>query len=376
MLTGSKTSLSCVVEACGSHADKEVYLVTLSNGEITVGITNIGCSIMSIHAPDRNGAQKNIVAGFTDPLEYTRNPWYFGSVIGRYVNRIGGACFPLDGRIIRLTANEHGNQLHGGFEGFNKKVWRVRDSYQNHREAGVLFDYTSPDGEEGYPGNLDVQVRYTLNAAAQLQLTYHAVTDKSTPVNLSNHSYFNLSGFEVPHIADHMMMIRANVFAEKQHRNLPTGRLLPVRGTALDLLSPRRLGIGIDSLTVDRGFDHHFVLEGADLPGGADVPDGRHVPGGSGLMPEGGEPAVEAYDPASRRLLRVSTDRPGVQLYTANWWDGTLQGAHGTPYRRHGAFALETQAFPDSPNRPEFPGTILSPGATYETRTTFTFAIK
>lgn len=351
MLTGSKAVMTCSVTGCGMHNGEPVYLVTMGNGNITVRVTNIGCSILSIHVPDRDGVQRNIVAGFSDPLEYIRNPWYFGSVIGRYVNRIGGASFPLDGRTVHLSVNENGNHLHGGFEGFNKKIWRIADCYHNDHEAGVLFDYTSVDGEEGYPGNLQIRVRYTLNTAGELQLHYAAVTDKATPVNLSNHSYFNLSGFEVPTIADHLMTIGASAYAEKQHQNLPTGRLLPVRGTALDLSSPRRLGAGIDSLEADGGYDHHYVIDGV-------------------------QPAVEAYDPFSGRLLLVSTDRLGVQLYTANWWDGSLQGAHFAPYRRHGAFALETQAFPDSPNRPEFPGTILRPGEVFQTKTIFTFAIK
>jgi aldose 1-epimerase len=348
MLTGSKSALSCSVTPYSS----EIYLITLSNGTLTVVLTNIGCSIMSIHAPDRHGVQTNIVAGFTDPLEYRRNPFYFGSVIGRYVNRIGGAGYRLDGQDIRLSINDNGNHLHGGLEGFNKKVWRIRNSYSNDGEAGVLFDYTSPDGEEGYAGNLYVQVKYTLNMSGQLQLQYHAVTDQPTPVNLSNHSYFNLSGFDVPHIADHVMTIRAACYTEKQRQhNVPTGQILPVQGTPLDLSSPKRLGEGIGRLTVDGGFDHNYVLDDA-------------------------EPAVEVYDPHSGRLLQITTDQPGVQLYTANSWDGSLRGAHAQPYRRHGAFALETQAFPDSPNRPEFPSTILRPGETYQTKTIFTFAIQ
>lgn len=351
MLTGSKNALSCSVTPYSLLNGSELYLVTLGNGHITVGVTNIGCSIMSIHAPDRHGAQKNIVAGFTDPLEYTRNPFYFGSVIGRYVNRIGGASFRLDDRTIRLSANDNGNHLHGGLEGFNKKIWRLGNSSCNDHEAVVLFDYTSRDGEEGYPGNLHVQVKYTLNAAGELQLHYHAETDKPTPVNLSNHSYFNLSGFEVPHIGDHVMTIRATAFTEKQTQNLPTGKILPVQGTPLDLSSPKRLGEGIARLTMDQGFDHNYVLDGS-------------------------YPSVDVYDPFSGRLLQMTTDRPGVQLYTANWWDGSFKGAHAQPYRRHGAFALETQAFPDSPNRPEFPDTILRPGEIYQTKTTFTFGIK
>jgi aldose 1-epimerase len=348
MLTGSIMALSCSVARHGMLNGNEIYRITLGNGNITVGLTNIGCSIMSIHTPDRHGELANIVAGFNDPLAYTRNPFYFGSIIGRYVNRIGGASFKLDGRTIRLSDNDNGNHLHGGLEGFNKKIWRIRNSYYNEHEAGVLFDYTSRDGEEGYPGNLYTQVKYTLNAAGELQLTYHAVTDKPTPVNLSNHSYFNLSGFEVPHIDDHVMTIRAAAFTEKQQQNLPTGRIIPVQGTPLDLSSPKRLGERIRLLAVDRGFDHNYVLDGM-------------------------EPAVEVHDPLSGRLLRLTTDRPGLQLYTANWWDGSVQGAHAQPYRQHGAFALETQAFPDSPNRPEFPGTILQPGETWQTKTTFTF---
>ncbi|GGB02378.1 aldose epimerase family protein [Puia dinghuensis] len=352
MLTGSKSFLSCSVTPYSMLNGREVSVITLNNGNVTVGVTNIGCSIMSIHTPDRHGVQKNIVAGFADPLEYLRNPWYFGSVIGRYVNRISGACYHLDDRTIRLSANDSGNHLHGGFEGFNKKVWRIIDSYNNDREAGVLFDYTSPDGEEGYPGNLYVQLKYTLNAADQFQMSYLAMTDKPTPVNLSNHSYFNLSGFDEPLITDHVMMIRAKAFTEKQQQqNLPTGRILPVQDTPLDLSSPKRLGEGMGRLAADGGFDHNYVLDGV-------------------------EPAVEVVDPHSGRLLRMTTGRPGVQLYTANWWDGSLRGAHAQPYRRHGAFALETQAFPDGPNRPEFPNTILRPGHVYQTKTIFTFAIQ
>jgi aldose 1-epimerase len=284
-------------------------------------------------------------------MEYIRNPWYFGCIVGRYVNRIGGALFYLDRQAVRLSPNDGKNHLHGGFEGFNRKIWDLKDVLDGGQEVGVIFEYTSPDGEEGYPGNLRVQVKYTLQKDNRLCVHYEAVTDKRTPVNLSNHSYFNLSGFDNPSIRDHWVMINAQGYTEKYAQNLPTGKILPLKGTPLDLSRPARFGERIDRLRFDRGFDHNYVLDGK-------------------------EPAAEVYDPSSGRLLRVITDRPGIQLYTANWWDGSVRGAHEQAYQQHGAFALETQAFPDSPNRPEFPNTILAPGEIYSTNTIFEFEIK
>jgi len=326
---------------------KDIFLITLRNGTTTVGLTNIGCSITSIHTPDRNGDCKNIVAGFASPMDYIRNPWYFGCVVGRYVNRIGGALFYLDRQAVCLSTNDGGNHLHGGFEGLSRKIWSLKEML----DEGVVFEYTSPDGEEGYPGNLCVQMKYTLDEGNKLGLHYTATTDRRTPVNLSNHSYFNLSGFDNPTIRDHVVMINAQGYTEKYAQNLPTGNILPLEGTPLDLVTSVRFGDRIDRLPFDRGFDHNYVL------------DGR-------------QPAAEVHDPLSGRVLRVTTDRPGIQLYTANWWDGSLRGEHDQPYQQHGAFALETQAFPDSPNRPEFPNTILTPGEIYETNTFFEFDIK
>jgi len=326
---------------------KDIFWITLRNGTTTVRVTNIGCSITSIHTPDRKGTVKNIVAGFANPMDYVRNPWYFGSIVGRYVNRIGGALFYLDKQVIRLSANDGSNHLHGGFEGLSKKIWSLKETLDN----GVVFEYTSPDGEEGYPGNLHVQMKYTLHEDNKLELSYKAVTDRRTPVNLSNHSYFNLSGFDHPTIRDHVVRINAKEYTEKYAQNLPTGNILPLEGTPLDLAKATRLGDRIDKLPFDRGFDHNYVLDGC-------------------------QPAAEVYDPSSGRVMRATTDRPGIQLYTANWWDGSLRGAHIQPYQQHGAFALETQAFPDGPNRPEFPNTILTPGEIYSTNTIFEFDIK
>jgi len=326
---------------------KDIFWITLRNGTTTVRLTNIGCSITSIHTPDRKGTIKNIVAGFASPMDYIRNPWYFGSIIGRYVNRIGGSLFYLDRQAVQLSTNDGSNHLHGGFEGFNRKIWSLKETLDN----GVVFEYVSPDGEEGYPGNLCVQMKYTLHEDNRLELGYTAVTDKRTPVNLSNHSYFNLTGFDDPTIRDQVVMINAKGYTEKYAQNLPTGNILPLEGTPLDLSKPVRFGDRIDKLPFDRGFDHNYVLDG-------------------------NRPAAEVYDPSSGRVLRVITDQPGIQLYTANWWDGSLRGAHIHAYRQHGAFALETQAFPDSPNRPEFPNTILTPGEIYCTNTIFEFDIK
>jgi aldose 1-epimerase len=330
---------------------KDIFLITLRNGMATIRVTNIGCSIISIDTPDREGIFKNIVAGFADPLDYLHNPWYFGCIVGRYVNRIGNGMYHLEGQTVRLSRNEGSNHLHGGFEGFHKKIWEMKELVDGDRAVSLLFEYTSPDGEEGYPGNLKVQMKYSLFECNRLELCYTAVTDKPTPVNLSNHSYFNLTGFDSLSILDHRIMINAVGYTEKNGQNLPTGNILSLEGTPLDLTGSVRLGDRVDKNSFDKGFDHNYVL-------------GRVGP------------AAEVYDPFSGRVLRVLTDRPGIQLYTANWWDGSVRGSHDMPYQQHGAFALETQAFPDSPNRPEFPNTILAPGELYSTRTIYEFDIK
>ena len=347
------STLSWSRTVCDTIDGKEVYRISLRNKEMTVGITNIGCAIMSIHTPDRTGLQKNIVAGFGKPEGYLRNPWYFGCVVGRVVNRIGGGRFDLEGRTVQLSMNDGNNHLHGGFGGLHTKIWDILKVIDDNGEVGVVFGYSSPDGEEGYPGKLDIQVKYCLNTDNQLKMEYSAQTDRKTPVNLSNHSYFNLSGFENPVITDHLLTIPADRYTEKDRNNLPTGQILPLTGTPLDCRAAVRIGDRVDKFPLDGGFDHNYVLE--------TVHTGRQLP------------AAELVDPFSGRRLRVTTDRPGIQVYTANWWDGSVTGDHGTLFVRHGAVALETQAFPDSPNRPEFPDTILSPGDGYHTTTIFTF---
>lgn len=349
---------------------KDVYWFTLRNGATIVRITNLGCIITSIHTPDREGIQKNIVAGFGEPGNYRQNPYYFGCVIGRTINRIGGGRFSLDGRTVQLSLNDGNTHLHGGFEGFGKKIWDIAGVIHTEGDVGVVFSYTSRDGEEGYPGNLEVQVKYTLSPDNKLRMEYTAMTDKRTPVSLSNHSYFNLSGFDNPLITDHLLKVYANNYTEKNENNLPTGKVLPVAGTPLDFSTPRRIGDHIDRFPLDRGLDHNYVLD-SQFPESQSLTRGRLSP-----VPETLHPAAELYDPSTGRELRITTDRPGLQVYTANWWDGSLHAPDGQPYRQHGAVALETQAFPDSPNHAAFQDIILEPGDTYRATTVFKFDVK
>ena len=347
-----------------------VYLITLTGEDISVTVTNLGCTVTSVCIPDREGVQKNVVAGFEEPGQYNHNDNYLGCVVGRYVNRIGHGRFVLDGQTVQLTLNDGVNHLHGGFGGFHKQVWTVTDLVRTDREVGVVFEYISMDGEEGYPGTLKVRLTYLLGEDRTLRMHYEAVTDKKTPVNLSNHSYFNLTGFTQPTIHDHVLRVYAEGYTEKNGFNLPTGLVKSVSGTPLDFTSPRRIGDAIERLSEDRGLDHNFVLDGRSPAGGA-AATGGDGQSSARALPGKLVPAAELSDPVSGRLVRVYTNQPGLQVYTANWW------SPATPpgYPQHGAVALETQAFPDGPNRPEFPDTILVPGDTYQSTTIFAFGV-
>lgn len=332
---------------------KEVFSITMKNEQLEIRCTNLGCSIMSVYAPDANGEMKNVVAGFASIADYEYNRDYFGCVLGRYANRIAGSSFLLDGKAIQLSPNDGVNHLHGGVDGFNKKVWNIKNVSDGHKEVSVTFGYVSHDGEEGYPGNLYVQVKYTLNSKNQLCLEYNAHSDKATPVNLSNHSYFNLTGFDNPTITDHILQINSAGFTEKNEANVPNGNINPIAGTPLDFLSPKTIGKHINEFPSDKGFDQNYVLKKA-------------VPGEVVL-------AAQLTEPSTSRTLRVFTDQPGLQLYTANFWDNTIYGEQGLYYQKHGAVALETQAFPNSPNLPSFPNTILYPGQQYFSKTIYEF---
>ncbi len=340
----------------------ELCQYVLSNGKVRVGIINLGATITSIETPDRSGRMKNIVAGFADQESYWQNEYYLGCVVGRCANRISQGRFWLDGTEVRLSVNNDGNHLHGGFEGLHRKVWSLHSRISSALEEGLVLEYMSPDGEEGYPGNLRIQVTYLLDKTGRFTIRYTAFTDKRTPVNLTNHSYFNLSGFETATIDDHLLQVFAGTYTEKNELNLPTGRVVPLAGTPMDFSASRRIGDRIDQLLLDRGYDHNYVL---DREG--------QVAGG---MEPGIVPAAELYDPVSGRSLRVLTDRPGLQVYTANWWDGKIIGQQDVAYVQHGAVALETQAFPDSPHQPSFPDIILRPGHVYTTSSIFEFNTK
>lgn len=333
--------------------ESELKTITLGNGIISVGITSYGATIMNIHMPDKAGRLANIVAGFATPEEYRGEHPYFGSVVGRFANRISGAQFELDGRIYSLSPNEKVNHLHGGREGFDRKIWTVEEV----SKQSATLRYTSKDGEEGYPGNLEVTVRYSLEENNKLLITYSAVTDQPTVVSLTNHSYFNLSGFEEATIYDHTLEIAADRYTVKGIHNTSTGEIGNVAGTPLDFTTRKNLGKDIDQLGDDRGYDHNYILHG-------------HPPGHSslnGLLSK----AATLRHAKSGRVMHVYTDQPGMQVYTSNWWDGTITGAQGKPYIKHGAIALETQAWPDAPNHPSFPPAVLRPGDVYKTSTAF-----
>lgn len=396
MLNVNSRALSATRTQYGELRGAPLYMITLENAAVTVQLINLGATVTAIYAPDRTGVQKNIVAGFSDPLDYLNNPAYFGCTVGRYANRIAAGRIVIAGKEYQLPLNNDGNHLHGGFEGFHTKIWRVVQSAKSKEEVGVIMEYTSADGEEGYPGMLTVRVQYVLDDKNQLHIRYTAHTDKSTVVSLTNHTYFNLSGFEQPLVTDHLLTLNAKTYTEKNDRNVPTGNILPVAGTPLDFTRPTRIGEHIHELPADGGFDQNFVLQ-PDYDSGAssataDADNEKTLPLHAGktaatipgdtenstfpLVYTGKMPAATLMDPHSGRALRIFTDQPGIQVYSANYWDGSIRGQQGKLYLQHGAVALETQAFPDSPNHPHFPDTILSPGDVYRRHTIFAFDVQ
>jgi aldose 1-epimerase len=333
----------------------DLYTLTNSKG-VRVAITNYGGIVVSLFTPDRNGNPGDIVLGFERLEDYLKGHPYFGAIIGRYGNRIAKGRFTLDGVEYKLAQNNGENHLHGGLVGFDKKVWKARD-FVDAEGQHLELRYTSPDGEEGYPGNLDVTVTYSLNEQNQLRIDYVATTDKPTVVNLTNHSYFNLAG--EGDILGHLLRLNADYFTPVDAGLIPTGELRPVKGTPFDFTEPTPIGARIEQddeqLRYGRGYDHNFVLRG-----------------GGGSLAE----AAEVYEPKTGRVLRVLTTEPGVQFYTGNFLDGTLRGKYGRVYHRRTGFCLETQHFPDSPNKPHFPTTVLRPGQTYRSTTIYEFSAR
>jgi aldose 1-epimerase len=348
-------------EPFGALADgTEVHRHTLDNGRgLVVRVLTYGGILQTIQVPDRDGRPANVALGFTDLDSYVRdNTPYFGALIGRYANRIAGGRFTLDGRAYALPVNNPPNSLHGGTEGFDKRVWTATGGQD---AAALELAYTSPDGEMGYPGTLSVRARYRLSPDNELRIDYRATTDAPTHVNLTNHSYFNLAGEAAGTIEGHQLQLHAGHYTPTDATNIPTGEIAPVAGTPFDFTSPHLVGerIGEDDqqLQYGLGYDHNFVL---DRPPGT---DGTLVP------------AARVADPASGRVLEVLTTEPGVQFYSGNQLDGTLVGSGGTAYRPRAGLALETQHYPDTPNQPEFPSTVVRPGQVYQSATVYRFSV-
>ena len=336
----------------------EVFTLTNAAG-VEVKAMTYGGIITSWRVPDRQGQLADIVLGYDDPAGYVaNNSPYFGAIIGRYANRIAKAQFALDGRTYSLAANDGANHLHGGVRGFDKVLWKG-EAVGGRGGAGVAFSRTSADGEEGYPGNLKVRVTYTLTDKNELMVAYEATTDKPTPVNLTQHTYFNLAGQGTGDILGHELRLNADRYTPVDATLIPTGELATVDKTPFDFRKLTPIGARIKSehpqMQFGRGYDHNWVLarSGAGLSLAADV-----------------------YEPKSGRTLQVRTTEPGLQFYSGNFLDGTITGKGGRVYRQRYGFCLETQHFPDSPNHPTFPSTTLRPGAPYRSQTVFMTGVR
>jgi aldose 1-epimerase len=339
-------------EAAFTTSDGEaVESLTITNTHgLRARILTWGATLVEMWAPSRTGKLGDMTLGFDAPERYAQPHPFFGSIAGRYANRIAGGRFALDGRVYTLATNNGANHLHGGLRGFDKRLWKAAVQGTN----AVRFSYTSPDGEEGYPGKLEVAVTYTLSENDELRLDYEATTDRPTVLNLTNHTYWNLAG--TGDVLGHGLRLYASRFTAVDSGLIPTGELRSVAGTPLDFSKAKRIGRDIAELKragQPGGYDHNYVI---------DV-----------INPGALAPAAEVYDPSSGRMMRVMTTEPGVQLYTANHLKDVV-GKIGEKYGPHAGFCLETQHFPDSPNHPDFPSTVLRPGETFHSKTIFAFS--
>jgi aldose 1-epimerase len=331
----------------------------LASGAVEVEVLTYGGIIAAIRTPDRHGRRGNIALGLPDLAAYLDRNRFFGAITGRYANRIAGGGFTLDGVEYRLAQNNGPNAIHGGLEGFDKRVWRARAA-GGPDEAGVALAYVSADGEEGYPGELTVEVVYRLNAAGELRIDYAATTDRPTIVNLTNPRYFNLAGEASGDVLGHELLLVADAFTPTDPTSIPTGEIRDVTGTPFDFRTPTAIGARIrephEQIVHGRGYDHNWVLRKSR----------------AGAL----ELAAVAREPVSGRVLEVLTTEPGVQFYSGNFLDGSLVGSGGRTYRQSAGFCLETQHFPDSPNHPHFPTTVLRPGETFRGTTIFRFTVE
>ncbi len=337
----------------GKEGDKEVRLFTLTNKNgMEVKITNYGAVITSIVVPDRNGKMENVVLGFDNLKSYQGEHPYFGSLVGRYGNRIALGKFNLNGNTYSLAVNNGVNHLHGGIKGFNRQVFHVDTTYSTPDSSVISLSYLSADMEEGYPGNLELKVNYVLTNDNEIKIEYEAETDKPTVLNVTNHSYFNLTAGK-ENILNHEIVILADSITPTDSTLIPTGVLAPVAGTPFDFTTAHKIGERIDQ--VPGGYDVNYKLRNKT---------GQYVQ------------AAEVYEPVSGRVLQAFTTEPGVQFYTGNFLDGSLTGSNGVVYHKHFGLCLEAQHFPDSPNQPLFPSVVLNPGEKYTQLTVYKFSVK
>lgn len=358
-MTGGEVGI--VSEAWGEVEGEEVMLYTLTNANgMEVKITNYGGIITSVVVPDRDGDMENVTLGFTTLDEYVEGHPYFGNITGRYANRIARGTFDIDDENFYLALNNGPNTLHGGEKGFDKVVWAAEE-VSGQGEVGVKLSRVSPDMEEGYPGNLDVEVTYTLTDIDEIRIDYHATTDEPTHVNLTNHAYWNLAGDGSGSTDNHELTLMASNYTPVDANLIPTGEIAPVAGTPLDFTTPHPIGERVrddfEQLLLGRGYDHNFVL---DRPSSDDTT----------LIV-----AARVVEPESGRTLEISTTEPGIQFYSGNFLDATEVGAAGKMYRQGDGFALETQHYPDSPNQPEFPSTLLEPDEEFNSTTIYAFSV-
>lgn len=361
-IDSTSTDSSATTTMQATHLTKQAFgqtpegtavdLYTLTNGNgLTMKVTNYGGIITSLITPDQNSTPGDVVLGFDSLAGYfQKGVPYFGALVGRYGNRIAKGRFTLDGVTYKLATNNGPNHLHGGLKGFDKVVWQAEE-VSGDEGPGLKLTYRSKDGEEGYPGNLTATVVYTLTKDGAVKIDYTAETDKATPVNLTNHSYFNLSAGQEPTILKHEITINADKYTVVDDNLIPTGELKPVKGTPFDFTTAHVIGERIAQ--VKGGYDHNYVL--------------NHPASQSAL-------SVKVYDPSSGRVMEVFTDQPGVQFYTGNFLDGSLTGKDKKPYAKNAGLCLETQHFPDSPNQSTFPTTILKPGEKWHSTTLYKFS--
>lgn len=341
----SQAACEITKEPFGTVNGNQIHIYTLTNNNgIIAKIINYGAILYSLEVPDRDGKVEDITLGYSTLQEYATTRKYFGATIGRYGNRIANGEFELDGQSYNLTRNNNGNHLHGGEKGFNEVIWEA-EKVEDSEKVGVRLTYLSEDGEEGYPGNLEVTVTYTLTNDDELKIDYEAETDKATPVNLTHHSFWNLSGNVKDNILDHKLMLNANYYLPVDTGLIPTGEILKVEGTPMNFTQPTTIGCRIWQVT--GGYDHCYVLNRSNDEDKLAL-------------------AARVYEPESGRVMEIHTTEPGIQFYSGNFFDGSIKGKKGKVYNKHDAFCLETQHFPDSPNRHYFPSTILRPGEIYK----------